>query len=692
LVEGGLARTWAPPAERDRHADSEGDDGIALLKLEVIDAPDHLAPEAPAAVVRDRDGRVHVEYPFADRMTGRSRTEVDTVLALPGIGEGLVLALMSKCAESSPDTWSCYAVALRKCVAALGTTPYADMEPGRMPADLMLHVERAREAEAGGALRFNGREDLNRFRTLMALVPGTGHIDLRRRPNPQDVPGQWRMKDGEVETTPKLAFTDADIEKLVKRCSLEIRETVERRNQLVAFIDGDFEAAGPSSMDTLVAAKLLLEADPSRPTPCATLVTRGSLEEMVLFRIGWDHVVELAARGDGLAGEPRPDRVATLMAAVGRHRSAGRDRDRVACREWQERRGFIFHGWLQAVRVAYPTARDMCAPAATMGMLTRWNSGILAKTKVQALRPRELHWSEVEGDEDADAPAARAHAAPWKPRAKRLQPVDFPVTEDPEDPVPLTRFIQDWTAHIRTPGERYGSDLFIFVNGVPGRDGLTLSFASNDEQKLRVEFARLCQRAGTVPLYPRALRPIGIDIIHDRTNGDQMLVHGSGNWAMGSSMPGLYVAGPAQARDRERLFWAFRLLDRQRHHGIMVEQRPKGADLFAVEDGFRCGNPLDPPDPTGKGELCRSRGMCAICPHADLDLASPAWSFARLVARATYIADRLREAPSGTWARRYRPVLTELLEIWLPLFPEDVVAAARRHPAYPCPELADVDA
>ena len=692
IAEGGIGKTWKPPTL----AEVDGTDPVTPpppRELVVVDAPDQLERDAPAAIVRDRDGLIHLEYPSPSRRSGRARTAVQQVFDLPEVGKALLLALLSRCRDNAPVTWEKYSVALRNGASALAATPYAAVAPVDMPGDLMSHVVVAREKAAGGALMFNGREDMNRFRALMALVPGTDHIDLRRRANAPDVPGQWRMRDGEVEPNPKLAFTDADIEKLAKRCSLEIRATIARRNQLVSYLNGNALAPGPSSPDILLAARVLLDADPVRSTSCAKLFEIPSAVHQLFFRIGWDFIEGLACGvdPDGVLKSPSI-KIDKLIGLLREYVQSGRDRDMFGQRHPRKLRGFVRQGWLQAVRVAYPTSRDMCAPASTMGILTRWNSGLLAKMQIQALRPRDLHWTELDAD-DADADGAgRVQAAPWKPRARRLQPVDFPVTDEPEDPVPLTRFVQDWTFHIRDPQSRFGSDLFLFVNGAPERDTSALSFASGEEKKFREEFAALCMRAGTVVLTPRALRPIGIDIIHDRTNGDQMLVHAAGNWAVGSAMPGLYVAGPAQARDQERLYWAIRLLERQRFHGIAVEHRPRGADLFAVEDGFRCGNPLDPPDPLGPGDLCRSRGICAICPHADIDVVSPIWSVARLVARAVEISRRLQDGATPSWSRRYRPVLHELLEVWLPLFPDDVIAAARRHPDYPCLELPDVDA
>lgn len=700
MREGGLALTWRPPeaAERaesrddvaiDAVAGGEAASPMAAATLSILDGTDYLDADAPAAVVREPDGCICVEYAHPGSDRGRGRTNVDVVMALPHLGRGLLGALLDRCGGFAAFTLIKHLTSIRNCAAAVAATPYAGVPVADLPPDFVEHVAAARAKIAGRPLRFNGLEDLNRFRGLLSAMPGTGHLDLARRQNSHDLPGQWKMVDGEVVATPRLGFTDADIEKLAKRASLEIRETIARWNQFVAFRDGRRDAEGPSSPMVLRAAGLLLDTDRSRPVYWKSFLKRGSAGHRLFFDIGWDFVAAMS-RGEHDADlDPAAHDNAALIRMHRRYVAAGDDAASYYSNPDTMRNGFVERGWKVAVRVAYPTRRDMCGPVVALGLLTRFNPGVLAAMKRSGLRPRDLHWSELEDCEAGDAPPGRVVAAPYKPRAGRLQPVDFPVTDDPEDPVPLTRFLQGWTAHIRGSRPRVDSDLFLFVNGQAGTHVRAVSFASSNLNGLRSAFTAFCKRAGTAAMTPKVLRSMGIDIIHERTGGDPMLVHASGNWAVGSVMPALYLGGPALARGRERLYWAGRLLERQREHGILVEGRPRNADLFAVEDGFACRQPLDGPDPLPPGEVCRSRGMCAICPHARLDLASPAWSFARLAARAAYLAARLGAGAPPGWARRYRPVLVELLEIWIPMFPDDVVEAARRVPDYPCLELPD---
>ncbi|USU10725.1 hypothetical protein NF701_09020 [Sphingomonadaceae bacterium OTU29THOMA1] len=570
---------------------------------------------------------------------------------------------------------------------------HADTPVEQLPPDLMDRVEKRLKERTGGSLSWNRREDLNRVRSLLRDVSGTGCIDLERRTNGVEVAGQWTMSDeATIVPVQKLGFTDVDIEQLVKCCSHEIRQAIGERNQLCEYLAGGTDAAGPCSPDILAAAAELLKAAEGRPAYWTAYCTRRSEEFERLFRIGWA-AVEKMESGQTPAAEIKDTKDRRRMIQVRReHLDASGRLEDFARRRPKNVSSFVREGWRQTMRVAFPTAPDMCAAATLMGLATRFNPGVLARMHVDELRPREMRSIELDDDGIAEGDRMRLHAAPYKPRAGRLQPVDFPVSGRAEAPGPLAEFVRDWTAHVRAGADRHSERLFIFAS-LSLNSGLHItSFVPSDASALVGEFASLCRRAGVIPLTPRALRSMGVDMIHDRSNGDQMLVHASGNWAPGSTMPRLYMEGPALGRDRERLYWSGRLLDRQSEHGIDVFGRPDGADLFSATEGFRCRDPLDSPDELPAGDLCRSRGLCPVCPHADIDTAVPAWSVARIFALARHIAERLEEGASTAWERRYRPVLAELLDVWIPIIPDEILSAARRHSDYPYERLTDVQA
>jgi hypothetical protein len=595
----------------------------------------------------------------------------------------------------SVGTWEANVGALRGMAkdvdAKLSGTPVAGL-----PADFMDRLQIASETRRRARLTARQQTDFNRVRVMLALLPGTGHLDLEHRDVREEGAPQWAMDaEGQPVATPKLGFTDRDIEMIAKRASLELRRTVGRWNHLAAFVNGDPAPEGPCSMDELEAAAALLRADETRAVSSRELCEVGSETWHRLHRIGWAAMGELEAEfGDELDGRLPRSVVSAIRARRGHLDAGGKDHSDFRNVSYGVPQLFVYQGWRVAAKLAFPTGQGMIAPMTLLGLQTRFNPGVLANLAETAFQPRHQHWIELDDPiaaigQGADGPT-RLYAAPYKPRARRLQPVDFPITGRIESPSATTDFLRAWTRGLREAAHLGVAEgkLCIYASLYHG-ESTVMSYLSSAGTMFRIEFAALCARADAIQLPPRVLRVMGVDIIHDRTAGDEMMLRAAGNWVPGSSSPRRYLAGPVQGRDRERLFWAILLLAREREHGIAVSGRPMSADLFSATDGFRCRNVMGSPDPLPPGEPCRARGLCAICPHGGLDVGAPAWSFSRIVSLARTIMERLDTA-APSWVRRYRPVLRELLDVWIPLFPDEVTAAARRLPDYPIGDLPDV--
>jgi hypothetical protein len=312
--------------------------------------------------------------------------------------------------------------------------------------------------------------------------------------------------------------------------------------------------------------------------------------------------------------------------------------------------------------------------------MTRLNGTPLAGMRID-------DFDEVDGDEAGGE--RRMQAAPFKGRSHRLYPVDLPVTLRADEPAPIVAFLKKWTRNVRTGSDRFSGDLFVYVfdfNRIPKVGSLVKHLSRNTFVR---ELEALCARAKVPSVTTRDLRRIGLDLIHEACDGDPVTMKAAGQW-QDLKTGTLHYFGPSIVlRGQESLIWANKVEERRLIHGIEVIGRPAGGDLLSATDGFRCRNPLAGPDAQDPGELCRARGMCPACPHARVDTADPVWSCAHLFALADHLLTRFKSGASPRWRARYRPALDALLELVLPLFPDDIVAQAALLPRIEIAELPD---
>jgi hypothetical protein len=368
---------------------------------------------------------------------------------------------------------------------------------------------------------------------------------------------------------------------------------------------------------------------------------------------------------------------------------AGRAGRRRAGGEWRGYNGIMRAGWLVALRAAFPTQRSMAPLAALLAIQSRLN--------VQPLLTLTDTEFGIELDDDpesleaggGDAPTRRLRGAPYKGRSHRPYPVDFPVTLEDDDPAPIIDFVRARTAGVREHAGRLAWSLFLYVGDL-SHSGTITSFARYYLKGFPLALEQLCARAGVPRITSRELRRIGIDLVHEACDGDPVTMRAAGDWVDLGTGERHYFGPAVVMRGQESLGWAAKIEERRLEWDIDVVGRPRGGDLFSATDGFRCRSPLQGPDPQEPGELCHARGLCAICPHGDVDVADPAWSFAQMVALADHIATRLARGASPAWIARYGPVLTELLELWLPYFPDEILDEARLMPPIDYKELTYV--
>ncbi len=608
-------------------------DPPALLKEGVTKAVVELiigsklpqSPADPPVIVRRADGQYLLDYGHPTNLDGRGRAEVTAITRLSHLGRPMFEVMVEHCTGKSSSSAKHCGQECNLAARVIFALGLADVAPADLPVDLFARIEEYERNRRGKELTRSQIVQIDQVKPMFRLLGLCPQVDLTIAKVSKSGRAAWSMgEDGAIIPAANEIFGDADQMALVKRCSIEIRKTAARLAQFQCYLEtSDPGVPGPSSPELLVTAAFMRSIHPIRP------LTPPELRKRYLEK--WPVIERL--------------------------------------------------GWFEVARLAFPTAHDMLPFITMMALQSRHNASVIAMYRVDTYEP-----AVIERDRGGEVPSeARLRAAPYKPRSHRNQPVDFPVARYPEDPASIDAFVKEWTSHLRPKAEGNASYLFIFAPMGPWL--MVNSFAQLSCEIFARELKAFCILHGLKHITPKMLRPAGIDMIHEHSGGDPMTMLAAGNWRQIETGEKHYFGAPARRRDRESLSWALHVEDRRRDCGISVAGRPMGSDLLSATDGWRCANPLDSPDGDRTGQLCASHGLCPICPHGDIDTADPAWSLARTVALAVRIEEMLENAPSEATRLRFAPVLDELLEIWLPMFPPPVVAAARALPEMKIEEL-----
>jgi len=650
--------------------------------LHILNATGPLPPAAPGTLTRDANGHVWLDLPYRRSAGGRSRTGVDGLLGTPGLGPHLVRAVVARWPGCAVQTLLGEITAARHLIAPMAELGLSAVPPSELPVDLFKRVEAAICAARGlGEPSVRIRSALNIVRRVVGRIPACDHIERRQDTTIETGKPHWTMADDRPEPIDDGRWGDVETERLVKTCSREILATVAGWNQLAGYFEDGLVGEGPLCQEKLLVARAMLAADPTFPASWRELA-RDEATGMAMFELGMRAVRGWSERVD--AGE-MVGKGARRTIAVWRKAEAGRfDRQLRTGGRWTGCNGIMRAGWAAGVEAAYPTRRGLAPFAALLAIQGRLNADVLTTLAEAEFRTGDT--DEVADHDSPEVPPTRLRAAPWKARAHRPYPVDFPVTLEPDDPAPIVEFVSLWTARVRERAGSYAWAKFIYVGNL-FHSGAVTSYARESDEAFPLALRQLCKTAGVPTISPRELRRIGIDLVHDACDGDAETMRAAGNWRDLETGEGHYFGPSVVMRGQESLGWSIKIEHRRLAKGIEVAGRPRGADLFSATDGFRCRNPLDGPDPQEPGELCVARGMCALCRHGDVDVADPAWSLAQMAALADVISRKLDADASADWTARFAPVLDELLEFWLPFFPGDVVEEAHRLPSISYKEL-----
>lgn len=254
-----------------------------------------------------------------------------------------------------------------------------------------------------------------------------------------------------------------------------------------------------------------------------------------------------------------------------------------------------------------------------------------------------------------------------------------PATDDPDNPACIVKFIEEWTSFIREVASPVARDrLFLFVT--EQGDRVIRSFAGHstagNDKPLRSGLARFYEDHGLPHVALNRFRTTGLDVTDALFEGDIRAKQAAGNHASPETTYRMYTTSAAKQRGDEFLGNVARLRRRWRESRGKVDprNRPDKSDLGAATPGWSCADPFNGPYTPNK--LCASYGSCPACPHAGIALDDP-YACAQAWNLLSAIDDAAAEIAPDAWLKRWAPVKTKLLDVWLPRFPPAVVEKAK---------------
>lgn len=272
---------------------------------------------------------------------------------------------------------------------------------------------------------------------------------------------------------------------------------------------------------------------------------------------------------------------------------------------------------------------------------------------------------------------ARLSLHPYKTRGKQYQHRSFVVTDEPDNPARIIRFLIDWTEPLRECVPlRFRNQLFLYVCRNRGCAQKASPMYDRDRgfsPKFAANAALYCKKKGFPAIGTRLLRATGADLANELFDGDPLSVGTLLGHVGAGSVLISYRSEQAKQRDEVRLAGAMAARDRWIHSNGKVDVRaePADADRSAATPGFRCIDPYDSPIAGEKrGRQCTAYGFCPNCP-----LAQPAADSGYAVARLLQLRERLLDARDrhgvAVWRARFADQVGAIDAVWLPTLADD---------------------
>jgi hypothetical protein len=339
-------------------------------------------------------------------------------------------------------------------------------------------------------------------------------------------------------------------------------------------------------------------------------------------------------------------------------------------------------GYTAVRRAAHPMAQELTPFVYFLAGVTLYNAQPLMELKLaEVLETRILG-------------VARMSLHPYKTRAHHHQHRSFAVTNEPDNPRNVIRFITRWTKRARSVAPKDTREsLFIFVPRNRKADNVVRPLYDRELGMSR-EFSnhsrKYCKKHGFPSIGTRALRATGADIADEIFDGDPVEVEALLGHVPENIRNPSYRSEKSRERDEEKLSGAMIARERWIASGGRVDSRLEAGtrDRSAATPGFRCLDLFNSPMPgERRGRACAAYGFCPTCP-----LAQPALNPAYAVARMLQLREKLDEARErlgmAVWLERFKAVADCIDQVWLPLLAtDDVLEVARRIDLNPLPPI-----
>ncbi len=313
---------------------------------------------------------------------------------------------------------------------------------------------------------------------------------------------------------------------------------------------------------------------------------------------------------------------------------------------------------------------------------------VLLLTTLFAFNPGViLNMTHEDYEDDWFAGRQRIRLFPYKPRAHDRHRNSVVVTDDPDNPHRLLKFLEARTERVRriVRREAFSDRVFIRFSAAVGH-GIPLEMS---DKAWRDALRRFCTKHGLDYFTLKQIRPTTLDLVHELTGGNLMATQQAAGHESPDTTKEYYTSMAMQRRDEEML--AGGLNQWWRYIGTngkvdATERDRLNIDLGSATPGFGCADPYDSPvKGERKGTLCEAYGRCPMCEFALIDVSSPhAYRYQmELLRRIDEAMATLGEA----WLVRWGPVKQRLLTHCLAAFPLPVRLAAADVSIPPLPEV-----